>query len=130
MDDKVKYWIDLSESDLTAAKVLVANNMLLQAAFFCHQALEKSLKAVIARDLPDGDIPPKTHDLIRLASEASLLNKLSNEQESLLELIDPLSRDARYPGYEDDNHSKPTKELCERTVTEIEEFLCWIRKQL
>jgi HEPN domain-containing protein len=130
MDDKVKYWIDLSESDLSAAKVLVINNMLRQAAFFCHQALEKSLKAVIARDLPDGDMPPKTHDLIRLASEASLMNKLSSKQESLLELIEPLSIDARYPGYEEENQTTPTKEICERVVAEVEEFLCWIKKQL
>ena len=31
--------------------------MLLHAAFHCHQAVEKSIKAVIARDLPEGEVP-------------------------------------------------------------------------
>jgi len=129
MDEKVKYWIDLSESDLAAAKLLVSNNFLLQAVFYCQQALEKSLKAVIARDLPDGELPPKIHNLLKLAEEASLTDKMSNKQEALLELVNPLSIDARYPGY-DDGNPPPTKEICERVVIEIEEFICWIKKQL
>jgi HEPN domain-containing protein len=76
MDDKVKYWIDLAENDLAAAKWLISGNMLLHAAFNCHQAVEKAIKAVIARDLPEGEMPPKIHHLIRLASDASIMNTL------------------------------------------------------
>jgi HEPN domain-containing protein len=54
MDDKVKYWLDLAEEDLSVAKILINNNKFLHAAFNCHQAVEKSIKAVIARDLPEG----------------------------------------------------------------------------
>ena len=53
MDDRVKYWIDLAEGDLSAAKLLISGDMFLHAAFNCHQAVEKSIKAVIARDLAD-----------------------------------------------------------------------------
>jgi HEPN domain-containing protein len=102
--------------------------MLLHATFHCHQAVKKSIKPVIARDLPEGDMPPKIHNLIKLASHASLMNKLSDEQESLLEILNPLNIDARYPDY--DTPSTPTKEICEQIVTEVEEFLCWIKKQL
>jgi len=90
--------------------------------------VEKSIKAIIARDLPEGEVPPNIHNLIKLASEASIMNTLSDEQESLLEILNPLNVDARYPSY--DIPSTPTKEICERVATEVEEFLCWIKKQL
>ena len=128
MDDRVQYWIDLAEQDLSAAKCLISGNILLHAAFHCHQAVKKSIKAVIARDLPDGEIPPKIHDLIKLALDASIMNKLSDGQRSLLEILNPLNIDARYPDY--DTPSTPTKDLCEKVVIEVEEFLCWIKKQL
>ena len=130
VDDRVKYWIDLAEEDLSAAKALLNNNNLLHVAFNCHQVAEKSIKAVIARDLPEGEIPPKIHDLIKLASCASLMNILSNQQKSLLRELDPLNIEARYPRFGLNIKSKITKENCEKHITEVEQFLCWIKKQL
>ena len=119
--------MELAESDLSAAKWLISDDKLLQAAFYCQQSVEKSIKAVIARDLPEGEFPPKIHDLIRLASEASLMNKLSDKQKSLLRELNPFNIDMHL---DYDAPSTPTKEICERVVTEVEEFLCWIRKHL
>jgi len=59
--------------------------------------VEKSIKAIIARDLPEGEVPPKIHNLIKLASEALIMNTLSDEQESLLKLLNRFNVDARYP---------------------------------
>ena len=95
MDDKVQYWIDLAEDDLSTAQILINNNKLLHAAFHCHQTVEKAIKAVIARDCVKGDMPPKIHHLMRLASEASIMDTLSDEQRSLLKLLNPLNVDGR-----------------------------------
>ena len=128
MDDRVQYWIDLADEDLSTAKWLISGNKFLHAAFHCQQAVEKSIKAVIARDLPDGDMPPKIHNLAKLASNASIMNKLSGEQKTLLKILNRFNIDARYPDY--DTPSTPTKEICEKVVIDVEEFLCWIKKQL
>jgi len=90
----------------------------------------KSIKTVIAHGCAEGEMPPKIHNLIKLASDASLINKLSDKQKSLLRKLNPLVLDARYPDYEQDTLSTPTKEICEEVITEVEEFLCWIKKQL
>jgi HEPN domain-containing protein len=128
VNDRVKYWIDLAESDLAAAKLLLSGDMLLHVAFNCHQAVEKALKAVIAWGLPEDEIPPKIHNLVMLASNASIKDKLSGEQKLLLRKLNSLNIESRYPDF--DTPSMPTKEICEKVVREVEDFLCWIKKQL
>ena len=132
MKDQAKYWIAVSEEDLASAKWLIRGNRFLHAAFFCHQVVEKALKAVIARDLPADEMPPRIHSLINLASAASLLDELSDEQKLLLQRLNPLSSDTRYPDYDYDQGtlSIPKKEICDRVIIEVEEFLCWIKRRL
>jgi HEPN domain-containing protein len=93
-------------------------------------AVEKSLKAVIAKDCVDGEIPPKWHDLMRLAEKANLLTTLSEEQKSLLRGLNPLNIEARYPEYKNKIAQTISEEFCVKLIAETEEFLCWIKKQL
>ena len=36
MLDKVEYWLDLADDDLSVAKILMDGKKPLQAGFFCH----------------------------------------------------------------------------------------------
>ena len=72
MDDRVKHWLDIADEDLSVAKCLLDGNKFLYTVFMCHQAVEKTLKAVIARDCAEGEIPPKIHHLLKLADYAGL----------------------------------------------------------
>ena len=45
MDDKVKYWTELSEYDLETAEAMLRTKRYLYVGFMCHQAIEKIFKA-------------------------------------------------------------------------------------
>lgn len=50
MNDKdVKEWLDLSEKDLKAGKYLIDGGFIENAAFYCQQSIEKSLKALFLK---------------------------------------------------------------------------------
>ena len=130
MDDKVKYWLDLSDEDITVAKVLFEGGKFLYSGFMCHLAVEKSLKAVIAKDCVDGEIPPKWHDLTKLAIHAKIFEIMSEEQQDFMEDLNPLNIEARYPDYKSKIASTISEEYCMKLIERTKEMICWIKKQL
>ena len=128
MSDKTQYWLDLCDDDLITAKALLNFKRLLHMGFFCHMIVEKALKAVIANRI--GEIPPKIHDLQRLAARGGVFNHLSEQQLMLIDRLAPLHMEARYPEYKEKVAETLTLEGCKKILTETEAFLCWIKKQL
>ena len=45
MNDKVTYWIEISDYDLETAQAMFATKRYLYVGFMCHQVIEKMLKA-------------------------------------------------------------------------------------
>ncbi|GAB1450544.1 hypothetical protein MASR2M47_06000 [Draconibacterium sp.] len=45
MNDKVKYWLELSEYDFETAEAMLSSKRYLYVGFMCHQTIEKILKA-------------------------------------------------------------------------------------
>ncbi|MCL1807731.1 MAG: HEPN domain-containing protein [Oscillospiraceae bacterium] len=128
MLDKADYWFNLCDEDLEVAKVLLSANKYLQMGFFCHLTVEKALKAVIAHN--SNGIPPKIHDLIKLANYGKLYNVFSEEQCALLERLTPLQLEARYPEYKERIAKNLNDENCKRLLNETEELLHWIKQKL
>jgi len=130
LNDKAKYWLNIAEEDLNVARYLLAGGKLLYAGFMCHQTIEKALKSVIARDCASNEMPPKIHDLSKLAVRANLFNIMSENQKDFIDGLNPLNIEARYPEYKNQVAGSLTKEICENLVNETEEMLCWIKGQL
>jgi len=130
MDEKVKHWLDLADYDIDTAKAMQKTKRYLYVGFMCHQVAEKSLKAIIAKDCAENEIPPKIHNLLRLAELAGYLDKLTEAQKSLLADLNPLNIEARYPEYKQQILAMLTKEKCKGFIKETEKFLCWIKEQL
>ena len=128
MLDKVGYWLDLADEDLTVAKVLLDGKKFLQAGFFCHLIAEKAIKAVIASKTDE--IPPKIHDLKTLAKLSGIAEDFTEEQLNLLEMLNPLQIEARYPEYKSRVAAMLTFEKCKKIYSDTEAFLCWIKQQL
>jgi HEPN domain-containing protein len=95
MNDKVNYWFDISEYDLETAKAMLISKRFLYVGFMCHLAIEKLLKAyyVSVKD----EMPPYSHNLTYLAEKSSLLSKLSEDQKSFIDELEPMNIEARYP---------------------------------
>lgn len=99
MSSKTDYWLESAADDLITAKAMLDAKRLLWSGFICHLVAEKALKAVIA-DKTD-ELPPKIHDLKVLAKRGGVMDDLSEEQLALLEQLNPLQIEARYPEHKD-----------------------------
>ncbi|MCL2518741.1 MAG: HEPN domain-containing protein [Oscillospiraceae bacterium] len=130
MSERIQYWIEIAEYDFETAKAMLQTGRYLYVGFMCHQTIEKVLKAVIARDCADDEIPPKIHDLIKLAIRAKLFDKLSEKQEKFINSLNPLNIEARYPEYKDQLSKSLTADYCKALIKETEELSCWIKSQL
>jgi HEPN domain-containing protein len=129
MDDRVEYWFDLARYDLETAKAMLQTKRYLYVGFMCHQVIEKAIKAIIARDCEEGEIPPKVHDLSKLAIRAKLIDAMSKEQQDFIEKLNPLNIEARYPEYKQHIAKTLTPERCGGIIAETEGLLCWIKEQ-
>ncbi|MDR1974109.1 MAG: HEPN domain-containing protein [Bacteroidales bacterium] len=116
-EERIQHWIDLSKEDLRTGKTLLRGRHYLYVGFMCHQTIEKIFKAYYAKQKED--TPPYTHKLIFLAHKSELYDLLSEEQKDLINVLDPLNIEARYPEYKSAiaktlNHAKCV-ELLEQT---------------
>ena len=67
---QIKYWINGALDNIETAEILIDKGKRLEGLFFCHLALEKELKAHVTKATQT--VPPKTHNLVRLAEIAGL----------------------------------------------------------
>lgn len=117
MREQTSEWLGYAEADLSAAADLIGEHSSI-AAYHAHQAAEKGLKALQIERTGEYD---RTHDLVRLYLELSV----PEEFQSTLEDLNPADTAARYPDAPDVELENP-----QSTVTEVQELLAWIRRQL
>jgi hypothetical protein len=75
-------------------------------------------------------MPPKIHDLERLAVIGGMYDHLTEGQRTLLQKLIPLQIEARYSEYSEEITSTLTIAYCSQLLGETEAFLCWIKNQL
>ncbi|HOC68560.1 MAG: HEPN domain protein [Candidatus Hydrogenedentes bacterium ADurb.Bin101] len=67
----VEGWIEQAKYDFDTASAMFDSGRYLYVVFCCQQAIEKTLKAIIAKK--SGAFPPKIHNLPRLAELAGIV---------------------------------------------------------
>lgn len=127
-NSKVSYWLEIAEYDLVTAQAMLETKRFLYVGFMCHQTIEKLLKAYYVSVLED--TPPYIHNLSRLANLAGLFEQLSEEQKDLLDLLEPLNIQARYPTHKDLIFDSLSHEKCEQLISQTKELSEWIKNQL
>ena len=128
MLDKVEYWLNSCDEDVKVAKSMLEKKHYLWAGFLCHLVAEKALKAVVANNT--SEIPRKIHKLKKIAEDGGIFGDLSEKQLELLDELDPLQIEARYPEYKNQIASTLTAEKTLRLYNETRDFLCWIKQRL
>jgi len=127
-DEKIQYWIEISEYDLGTADAMYQTGRYLYVGFMCHQAIEKILKAFYV--FIYNDTPPYSHNLTFLAEESRIYDGFSEQQKDFIDLLDPLNIKARYPAYKE----YLSKIVDERNAREIlsntKELHQWIKQRL
>ena len=128
MVNKVKYWLNLADENLISARWLLKGSRHLDMAFFCHQVMEKALKATVASIAEIS--PPKIHDLKKLAKQGNIFDRFSDKQLDFLIELDPFNIEARYPDYKENVAKTLTAERCSKILEKTEDLLCWIKSEL
>ena len=128
MDDKVKYWVEMSDYDFETAKAMLDTKRFLYVAFMCHQTIEKILKAYWSNVLEEP--PLKIHSLSRLAEKSGLDKDMSEEQTDFIDELEPLNIEARYPAYKERLLKSLTTERCKYIIKQTDELRIWIKNRL
>lgn len=127
-DHSTEYWLDLCDYDIDTADALLSTGRYLYVGFMCHQVFEKALKAYWCHSLKT--TPLKTHTLRRLAYLTGLIKELSDKQKILIDSVEPLNIECRYPEYKRRLSQKLNEETCKTLIANTKEFLSWIKARL
>lgn len=128
MENKVKYWIELSEYDFDTAKAMLRSKRYLYVGFMAHQSIEKLLKAFYVQTKQE--TAPFSHSLSYLAKESGIYNSFSEEQKDFIDKLEPLNIEARYPTHKDQLLKSLTEEHCSDILKNVQEIREWISQKL
>ena len=128
MRDTVKYWLELSEYDLETAKAMLATKRFLYVGFMCHQSTEKVLKALYSKK--NNDPAPYTHSLAYLVKLTDLDENIPEEFDDLLNDLEPLNIEARYPSYKEKLLAELNESRCNSLILNTNKFVSWIKEKL
>lgn len=126
--DKVKYWISMSDYDLETARAMLDTRRYLYVGFMCHQVIEKVLKAYWSNILEEP--PLKIHSLSRLASKTGLDSEMSEDQLDFIDILEPLNIEARYPSYKERLLRSLSFEYCRQLIESTKDLQIWIKNKL
>jgi len=127
-EEKVTYWINLSDNDLNVAHTLLKGKHYLYTGFMCHQVVEKIFKAYYTK--LKAETLPFTHDLRYIAIAADFWKDLSEVQQSHVIELMPLQIEARYPEYKNRIAKSLSDSKCKQIIQQVTALKQWIIEQI
>lgn len=127
-EQHIHYWLDLAEYDMETARAMLDTRRYLYVGFMCHQVIEKALKGYYVSKFDE--IPPYIHNLLRLAKLSDMYSDMSEDQKDMLDMLQPLNIEARYPGHKQKVLNSLTVDKCKLLITATEELYIWIKQKL
>lgn len=122
--DLIKFWIESSNNDYDTMNVLFAGKKYTWSLFVGHLVIEKLLKALYAKENKGAPYAPKSHDLLYLAEKIKL--EITEEQETLLNIITRFNIDGRYDDYKNNFYNLCNKEYAENSINKINIIRNWL----
>ncbi|NJK85838.1 MAG: HEPN domain-containing protein [Bacteroidales bacterium] len=90
------FWLSQAKDDWSAVNTLYKGGNFLQSLFFAHLVIEKLCKAIWIKH-NEGNIPPRTHNLIHLLSATNV--EIDNEKSEFMLSLNRFQIEGRYPDY-------------------------------
>jgi len=119
MRESSQHWADQARYDLDTAHVMLESSRYRYVLFCCQQAVEKALKAVISENR--GQLPPRIHNLLRLAEVAGL--NVPGEESQFLAELSAYYIQSRYPEEIDHEGLVVTRDIADETMHATEEII-------
>ena len=120
---QIAYWRDGALDDWEVARELVRNGRTRHGLFFAHLALEKLIKAHVC--LHTQDLPPRIHNLIRLAEMSALV--FDQDQRDIMAEMNAFTIEGRYP---DVFISPLPQDEAEHYLNHVEKVFKWLMNPL
>ncbi len=111
----IRSWIESSDKDFKTMNHLFKSRDYAWSLFVGHLVIEKLLKACYV--LKIGELPPFTHNLLKLTEKTNL--KISLERKVLLDTITTFNLNTRYDSEKQEFYKKCSKEFTEHWTKEI-----------
>lgn len=128
MDDKVKYWLELSDYDLETAFAMLNSKRYLYVGFMCHQTIEKIFKAYYT--FLKSETAPYSHSLSYLAKKGDFYEEFTEDQKDFIDQIEPLNIEARYPSHKERLLRSLSHAKCLEIIEQTKELQQWIKEKL
>jgi HEPN domain-containing protein len=122
MTDAAEKWAAQSRYDIETARAMLDTGRYLYVLFCCQQAVEKMLKALIAKRTRA--LPPRLHNLMRLAEVASLT--VPEDTAHLFRRLSDFYIASRYPAELDEATWSVNPVQVRQTYADTEEALTWL----
>jgi len=128
MNEKIKYWVDLSDYDFDTALAMQQSGRYLYVGFMCHQTIEKIFKAYF--NLVSNEPAPYSHSLSYLAKKANIYDSFTDDFKDFIDILEPLNIEARYPSHKERLLKSLSKERCESILQNTRNLQQWIKEKL
>ena len=128
MEEKVQYWIEISDYDLETAEAMLRSKRYLYVGFMCHQTIEKIFKAYYTSIKSES--APFSHSLSYLAKKGDFYESFSEVQKDFIDQIEPLNIAARYPSHKERLLKSLTEAKCNEILQGTKELQIWIKEKL
>jgi HEPN domain-containing protein len=125
MKEKTKNWLAVAENDMAFAEEIVANGKRPQyAVHFCHQAIEKVLKACVQEKTTED--PKRTHNFKLLCQQGNF--NLPPHIEEFLARLAPHYLSSKYPEDLKQYYRDYTLDVAKEWVSKTREVFTWFKQ--
>ena len=128
MDRDAQQWLRIAASDMVSVEILHRAGQDLHAMFFLQQAVEKTMKALIARETQTA--PPRIHNLHTLANLCGLNLERERDRVHLLEVLNGYYTESRYPGEWEPDMPTVTSAEAAAYIGRAKELIEWLKQKL
>jgi|WetSurMetagenome_2_1015567.scaffolds.fasta_scaffold266145_2 HEPN domain-containing protein len=122
-EEHIKYWRESAQHDLDSAESIFDTGRYDWCLYVAHLSLEKLLKAIFV-DKNDNAMPPKLHNLVRLAELSKV--ELDDTQKFLLDKINDFNIQTRYPDYKLEFYKQCDSKFAAEYLSKIKGIYKWL----
>jgi len=119
----IDYWTEQALDDWEAVNTLFRGKKYLQSLFFTHLVIEKLCKALWIKH-NETNIPPKTHNLIYILSQTTIV--LSEDKSELMLSLNRFQLEGRYPEYITKMRNICNKKFSKEKIEQANHLRLWL----
>lgn len=126
--DNYSYWLEMAEYDYQTAIAMLDAKRYLYVGFMLNQTIEKAFKGYYV--LLKSEAPPFTHSLVKLSQKGNFYNDIPEQLKDVIDILEPLNIEARYPSHKARLLSELDEEFCKRLLENTEVLYKWLKEKL